>query len=797
MMRRYQSSIQLISVLLVVLLMLGSIFPFGRAHAEETNQPNEKLSNELLHDFTNNEKVTFLVKFKDTANLKDVVEKSEMKLEKAMLSESTKTVEKRKAVIEELKDTSETSQRNVVKYLQRAVERGKAIDIQPLYIVNGLAVTATLDVAKKISSFEEVEELIPNKRHQLLLNDSKENILASISNENIEPNITKLKAPNVWEKGIDGSGVVVAVIDSGVAWQHPALKEKYRGFNTATGEVNHEFNWFDATDEQVADPHDYHGHGTHVTGTILGSEKNGSNQIGVAPGAKWIAVKAFTGTGATAVDLLEAAEWILAPTDSNGNERPDLAPDIVNNSWSSESGMDEWYRDIVKAWIAADIFPVFAAGNSSLSNPGGPGSIPNPANYPESFAVGSVNSNNALASTSLRGPSPYGEIKPDVVAEGVSVRSSMPHGGYALMSGTSMAAPAIAGVIALMKQATPSLSNQQLIRILKETTTPLTDTEYPTSPNNGYGYGLVNAKAAVELAIETAKINRISGYMRYDTAVEISKAGWEESETIILARGDNYADALAGVPLAKKLDAPILLTPSTKLWGSTREEITRLQTKKVIILGGEQAISDSIKRELVQMGLNVTRMEGKTRYETAAQIAAALSPSSSANAVLVNGLDFPDALSAAAYAAREQMPILLTRKDLIPEATLDTIRDSQVETTFVIGGNNVIDGSILINLPNPVRIYGENRYDTSVELAEHFGVPGNHIYIATGRGYADALAGAVLAAKNNSSILLVREKVPTTVSDFIIDKKITRLTIFGGENVVSNQTEATLRSLLK
>src|SRR5699024_9952352 len=146
-----------------------------------------------------------------------------------------------------------------------------------------------------------------------------------------------------------GEGVVIASIDSGVEWDHPAIKEKYRGFNSKTGDIDHTFSWFDATTDESA-PYDDIGHGTHTVGTMVGSESDGTNQIGVAPESSWIAVKAFTDEGGTDKDLLAAAEWILAPTDDERNVRIDMAPDIVNNSWGGGPGLDEWYRDVVKEW---------------------------------------------------------------------------------------------------------------------------------------------------------------------------------------------------------------------------------------------------------------------------------------------------------------------------------------------------------------------------------------------------------------------------------------------------------------
>ena len=314
---------------------------------------------------------------------------------------------------------------------------------------------------------------------------------------NIEWNIERVNAPQAWDMGIDGSGTVVASIDTGVQWDHPALKEKYRGYNASTGQVNHDYNWFDATAGRTT-PYDDQGHGTHVTGTMVGSEPNGTNKIGVAPGAKWIAVKAFTASGGSDADLLAAAQWILAPTDANGNARVDLAPDVVNNSWGGGPGLDEWYRDVVRNWRAAEIFPEFSAGNTTLFNPGGPGSVAAPANYPESFATGATDINNRVASFSLRGPSPYGDIKPDISAPGVNIRSSVPGNGYeGGWNGTSMAGPHVAAVAAMLRQVNANISVDEMEQVLLNTATVLTDSAYPTSPNHGYGYGLVDAYAAV------------------------------------------------------------------------------------------------------------------------------------------------------------------------------------------------------------------------------------------------------------------------------------------------------------
>lgn len=505
--KKKQRQIRVFSIV-ASLLMLFSLIAPGITSAETTDKLHRsvndsqavakvKVSDRLLEDFKKDEKVTFLIKFKETADTKKIAKQARSSAEKANMTTQKAELVQRSAVISELKATSLVSQRNVKDYLQQQVEKGNAESIHSYYIVNGMAVTATKEIAQKIATFAEVEKILPNETRQLFTTKTKDPVTPKSEVANVEWNVNRVGAPQVWEMGFDGTGTVVASIDTGVQWDHPSLKDNYRGYDAAADTVDHDYNWFDATAGEP-EPYDDLGHGTHTIGTMVGSEPDGSNQIGVAPGAKFISVKAFTAAGGTDADLLAAAEWILAPTDSEGNARADMAPDVVNNSWGGGPGLDEWYRDVVINWRAANIFPEFSAGNTTLFNPGGPGSIATPANYPESFATGATDIDDNLASFSLEGPSPYDEIKPDISAPGVNIRSSVPGGGYeGGWNGTSMAGPAVAGVAALLRQVDASLTVDQMEEILLNTATPLTDEEYPESPNNGFGYGLVNAYAAV------------------------------------------------------------------------------------------------------------------------------------------------------------------------------------------------------------------------------------------------------------------------------------------------------------
>ncbi|MGG0656512.1 S8 family serine peptidase [Rummeliibacillus pycnus] len=493
-----------------------------RDSSQNSSVVKDKVSSSLLEDFKNDEKLTFLIKFKEKASANKVAAEARKSAEKDKLSAQQTKFVQRSSVVSNLKATSLESQENVKQFLEKEEDKGNAKDIESYFIVNGMAVTATKEVAEKVATFDEVEKVLPNETRQLYTtktstedeakiktvverkaqsatnSKAKNAVEEKAKTSSIEWNVERVKAPEVWGMGIDGTGTVVASIDTGVQWDHPALKAKYRGYNASTGQVSNDFNWYDATSAGRATPYDDIGHGTHVTGTMVGSEANGSNQIGVAPGAKFISVKAFTSNGGTDADLLEAAQWILAPTDSNGNARVDMAPDIVNNSWGGGPGLDEWYRDVVRNWRAAEIFPEFSAGNTTLTNPGGAGSVAAPANYPESFATGAIDINNKVANFSLRGPSPYNEVKPDISAPGVNIRSSVPGSAYeGGWNGTSMAGPAVSGVAALLRQVNANLTVDEMEQILINTATPLTDSQYPQTPNHGYGYGLVDAYQAV------------------------------------------------------------------------------------------------------------------------------------------------------------------------------------------------------------------------------------------------------------------------------------------------------------
>ena len=313
--------------------------------------------------------------------------------------------------------------------------------------------------------------------------------------------VAKIGADAVWAEGILGSGIVIANVDTGVEYDHEALVNQYRG-NTAAG-FDHNYSWWDPTGICGDTPCDNAGHGTHTMGTMVGGDGPGpfTPDIGVAPGARWIAAKGCEDLFCSEGALLSAGQFILAPTDLNGeNADPGKRPDIVNNSWGSGPG-DPFYADVVSAWRASGIIPVFSAGNA------GPqcGSAGSPGDFLESFSVGATDIDDVIADFSSRGPSVFGKISPDVSAPGVAVSSSVPGGGYAEFDGTSMAAPHVAGTLALMLSAEPSLIGQfdAATAALRDTALDILDDqcggEEDGDPNNVYGDGRIDAQAAVAL----------------------------------------------------------------------------------------------------------------------------------------------------------------------------------------------------------------------------------------------------------------------------------------------------------
>ncbi|MEU4241764.1 S8 family serine peptidase [Actinoplanes sp. NPDC026619] len=362
------------------------------------------------------------------------------------------------------------------------------------WIADTMRVTGDAATLAAVAARPEVKAILPDDPIRL---PAVQAGAAQAEAGGVEWNIDRINAPRVWtERGDTGAGIVVANVDTGVQFDHPALAANYRGRN-ADGSVSHDHNWYDPSHTCPDNvPCDNAGHGTHTMGTMAGADG-----IGVAPGVRWIAAKGCESTSCSIGSLLAAGQWIVAPTDRDGNDpRPDLAPDVVNNSWGGGSGFDPWYSDIVNSWVAAGIFPAFSNGN----NGPGCGTASTPGSYNATYASGAFDVNNAIASFSSRGTGEAGSIKPDIAAPGVDVRSSVP-GGYGVYSGTSMASPHTAATVALMWAAAPALRHDIAAtrEILDETAIDTDDTGCggTAADNNVWGQGKLDAYAAVTMAV--------------------------------------------------------------------------------------------------------------------------------------------------------------------------------------------------------------------------------------------------------------------------------------------------------
>jgi subtilisin family serine protease len=406
-----------------------------------------------------------------------------------------------------LKAAADRSQARVRSYLD-----GQGIAYHSHISLNSLTLAAARSTVEALAAMPEVYAIRPGYTY-----DIPEPIFdpAIDAPEEIPWNLENIGASKVWEEmGVTGENIVVANIDTGVEYTHTALVEQYRG-NNGDGTFTHDYNWWDPRGAceiagfPAGDPCDNDSHGTHTMGSMVGNDDptnpiSATNAVGVAPGAQWMACKGcedVLGWPCSTFALLECADFVLAPWDSNmANPDPDMRPHVVNNSWGG-SAVDGWYFNAVAAWRAAGIFPAYSGGNDGPSCQ----SVHSPSDYYNAFASGAVDSTDTIAGFSSRGPSDLGTFKPQVTAPGVAVRSSIPGNDYGNASGTSMASPHSAGEVALIWSAQPELVGQVQVTewLMEQTADPILDDQCgdPGPPNYVYGWGRINAYEAVSTAL--------------------------------------------------------------------------------------------------------------------------------------------------------------------------------------------------------------------------------------------------------------------------------------------------------
>ena len=440
------------------------------------------------------------------------------KAPKQLLRSDGDYLERRRNLVDTLRATAEVTQAGLRSWLD-----SQDIAYRSFWIVNMIEASLTSAQIDALAAREDIARIVSNRAFELgrpqpgPAPDGQPDANAVQAPFGIEWGINKVRAPLVWATGITGQGIVISGQDTGIRWTHNAIKEKYRGWSSSG--VDHNHNWHDAIhvggSSCGADspaPCDDHGHGSHTIGTMVGDD-GGSNKIGVAPGARWIGCRNMNAGIGTPASYNECAQWLLAPTNLAGSDpQPDLAPDVIGNSWGcpvSEGCMaGTEVQEAVENLVDGGIVFVAAAGNagnacSTIYDA--------PATYDASFTIGSMTSTDVMSGFSSRGPvAGLSGVKPDVIAPGSNVRSITNSGNstYTAMSGTSMATPHVAGVIALIMSVNKSLRGDpaRVQQILRDTAVPLTDSQNcgaipPTSfPNPVQGAGRVDAWNAFRVA---------------------------------------------------------------------------------------------------------------------------------------------------------------------------------------------------------------------------------------------------------------------------------------------------------
>lgn len=444
---------------------------------------------------------------------------------------------KARYVFAQLQQTAQQTQAPLLAALQ-ALPQAAQQERQAFYIVNAIALRlrpseirhlqqTRLDIARILPS-------LPIQAHQPPRYQPSSSSL-SRSSDTLTWGIERIQAERLWALGIQGNGVIIGGQDTGYDWLHPAITDQYRG-NHSHSSPNHNYSWHDAIHGKhplnpdslnpcgfnALAPCDDGSHGTHTMGTMVGSKAD-STHIGVAPAAQWIGCRNMERGWGRPESYIECFQWFLAPTNLEGNNpQPELAPHVINNSWGCPpvEGCDvdnfEVMRLAVANLRASGVVVVVSAGND------GPdcATIANPAAiYGESFSIGATDAADTVIFFSSRGvveADGSRRIKPNVVAPGVSVLSCTPNGNFGSASGTSMAGPHVAALVALLISADPSLAGnvERIEELIEKTAQPVVSNQIcgnispNTYPNPVSGHGRVDAWAALaiirpDLVLET------------------------------------------------------------------------------------------------------------------------------------------------------------------------------------------------------------------------------------------------------------------------------------------------------
>ncbi|MGI2326722.1 cell wall-binding repeat-containing protein [Planococcus sp. YIM B11945] len=653
----------------------------------------------------------------------------------------------------------------------------------------GMSASSVNKTVKVLESLQEVEFIEPVQDYKMLAADTYYDEQWSLSNSGIgmgikgadisfEPMSDSLQGQKMTE-------TITAVVDTGVDYTLADLQDQIAG--TGYDFINNDH---EAIDDQ--------GHGTHVAGIIAAEANNDYSMAGINQFTKILPVKVLDDAGGG--DSEKIAYGIIYAADQGA--------DIINMSLGG--GYSRVIEYALKYAYDRGVTIVTASGNDGYEE------LSYPASSKYTIAVGSTNRLDLVSDFSS-----YGKGL-DLVAPGSDIPSLVPDGNATLMSGTSMATPHVAAVAGVLKSLNPALTSGQIQTLLtvsaddvafKEEDRPQYDDMYPPiiigdddSEEPGYpyepdelvegydlvsGWGRLNAEQAIQALFDKYHTaDRISGASRYDTAVKVSEKGWATSDKVLLATGGDFPDALSAAPLAAYYNAPLLLTKKDALPTAVKNELKRLKTKEVILIGGKTAIQSEVEKELVSLGIKQTsikRISGKNRYETSVNIAKEMNGAT--EAVIATGSTFADALSIAPVAGNKKMPILLTKSTALSPEVKAHFASKAYKKTYVIGGKSAVSDKAAKEAKNVVRISGASRYETNSAIIEYFkgSMDLTKMYISTGTNYPDALAGSVLAAKQKAPLVLTSPKAPDKATVNTVQnqlKSANEIYILGGEGAL-------------
>ncbi len=654
-------------------------------------------------------------------------------------------LEKGRYVYQALTSTAERTQGALI-----ATLNSLGVEYRSYWIANMLWVKAGLSTIQSLAERADVAHLYANPAVKLdapIIDAS-----ASSQPNTIEWNIIKVRAPEVWALGFTGQGVVIGGQDTGYQWDHPALKNQSRGWNGSV--ADHDYNWHDSIHDDPYNlcgsdspfPCDDYGHGTHTMGTMVGDD-GGSNQIGMAPGARWIGCRNMDSGVGTPLTYTECYEWFVAPTRIDGSDaNPDMAPDVINNSWgcpTSEGCNPDSLLIPVQNLVLAGIVTAHSAGNDGYY---GCGTVNTPgAIYEESFTVGATDSGDQIAGFSSLGPVTVdgsGRPKPDISAPGVNIRSSVPGNGYqGGWDGTSMAGPHVAGLVALLISAHPNLRGQvdEIESVIEQNAVhiPLTVCSSSGVPNNAYGWGRIDALAAVGVphALELSKTASSAMVIPGDpityTLTVLHSAGNGSTTNVVLT------DTLPTSTTFISATQPYTLTGNVVQWGfaALDEQQTVTRTLSVQV---DLAATGSVTNQDYAVHSDQVEMVRGAPVSTQLEKPNFLALSKSASA----GMVFPG--------------------DLLTYTIMVTNTHASLDTTNLVLTDTIPVGTVFVSASGAYTLTGDIlRWDMPVLAASATGSV--DLVVRVNRHASGAITNSGYAAYSDQAALVSGSPVSTTV----------------------------------